>query len=63
MNRMPMPHRTFVWTAALCLFTLAAALPSRAEDSIRVLIWDEQQPTQKSVYPNFLGNQIAAAAP
>ncbi len=33
----------------------------RAEDSpIRVLVWDEQQPAQKGVYPNFLGNHIAA---
>lgn len=26
---------------------------------IRVLIWDERQPAQKTVYPNFLGNHIA----
>jgi trehalose utilization protein len=26
---------------------------------IRVLVWDEQQPAQKQVYENFLGNQIA----
>ena len=26
---------------------------------IEVLVWDEQQPKQKAVYPNFLGNQIA----
>src|SRR3954465_5223533 len=26
---------------------------------IRVLVWDEQQPEQKKVYTNFLGNQIA----
>jgi trehalose utilization protein len=28
--------------------------------SIRVIVWDEQQPAQKAAYPNFLGNQIAA---
>lgn len=28
---------------------------------IRVLVWDEQQPAQKPVYENFLGNQIAGA--
>lgn len=27
---------------------------------IRVVIWDEQQTEQKEVYPNFLGNHIAA---
>ncbi len=30
-----------------------------AEEPIKVLVWDEQQPKQKSAYPNFLGNQIA----
>ena len=27
--------------------------------SVRVLVWDERQPAQKSVYENFLGNRIA----
>lgn len=27
---------------------------------VRVLVWDEQQPEQKKVYPDFLGNHIAA---
>src|SRR5438034_1371523 len=27
--------------------------------AVRVLIWDEQQPEQKQVYTNFLGNHIA----
>ena len=27
---------------------------------IRVVVWDEQQPEQKQVYTNFLGNQIAS---
>lgn len=26
---------------------------------IRVLVWDEQQPEQKKLYPNFLGNHLA----
>lgn len=31
-----------------------------AEDKpIRVVVWDEQQPAQKTAYKNFLGNQIA----
>ncbi|MBI3861660.1 MAG: hypothetical protein HY290_07170, partial [Planctomycetia bacterium] len=35
--------------------------PARADDKdpVRVLVWDEQQPAQKQVYENFLGNQIA----
>jgi trehalose utilization protein len=36
---------------------LAAPLPAK---DIRVVVWDEQQPAQRQVYPNFLGNQIAA---
>lgn len=27
---------------------------------IRVVVWDEQQPAQKTVYPNFIGNEIAS---
>src|SRR6185369_8829707 len=27
---------------------------------IKVVVWDEQQPAQKTAYPNFLGNQIAS---
>src|ERR1700759_3771562 len=41
---------------ASCLMLGAVA----AEKPIRVLVWDEQQPQQKTAYPNFLGNQIAA---
>src|SRR5947209_1483504 len=26
---------------------------------IRVVVWDERQPAQKQIYPNFLGNHIA----
>jgi trehalose utilization protein len=32
---------------------------ARAQQPIRVLVWDERQPAQKQVYTNFLGNQIA----
>jgi trehalose utilization protein len=40
------------------------AIGSRAADrsggaSVRVVVWDEQQPAQKEAYANFLGNQIA----
>src|SRR4051812_45814175 len=37
--------------------TGAAAAP--AERAVRVVVWDEQQPEQKKVYDNFLGNVIA----
>ena len=40
------------------LVAAADADPSSAPP-VRVLVWDEQQPAQKKVYPNFLGNEIA----
>ena len=43
------------WLAGLDLGP-AASLPRRC----RVLVWDEQQPSQKEAYDNFLGNAIAA---
>lgn len=33
----------------------------QAQDKIQVVIWDEQQPEQRQVYPNFLGNELADA--
>ncbi len=30
-----------------------------SNESVRVVVWDEQQPAQKTAYANFLGNQIA----
>ena len=48
----------------LILLTLSAmTLSVHSEDApqkIRVVVWDEQQPAQKKVYLNFLGNEIAA---
>ena len=38
---------------------LAAGLSSFAAAPVRVLVWDEQQPAQRRVYTNWLGNQIA----
>ena len=32
---------------------------SAEEGVVRVLVWDEQQPAQKAMYPNFLGNHLA----
>lgn len=47
--------------AYFLVFALTASAFSWAGDAapVRVLVWDEQQPTQKQVYLNFLGNQIA----
>ena len=40
---------------------LDASVQAEAQaGTIRVRVWDERQPTQKQVYANFLGNQIAA---
>ena len=40
------------------LFCLCAK-SALASEPIKVVIWDEQQPSQKEAYPNFLGNYIA----
>jgi trehalose utilization protein len=46
---------------AIALFLILLALPGMAarKKPIRVVIWDERQPAQKTVYPNFLGNYLA----
>ena len=38
---------------------MGCAARSTADEPIRVLVWDEQQPAQKEAYENFLGNAIA----
>jgi trehalose utilization protein len=48
----------------VCLVAIllpAGSVSADEEPAIRVLVWDEQQPAQKQVYGNFLGNQIAGA--
>lgn len=52
-----MIHTPFL--LALCLI-LAFAHQTRAANPVRVVVWDEQQPQQRLVYSNFLGNEIAA---
>ena len=47
------------WFPLVFLFSSGLALDDAHADPIRVLVWDEQQPKQKTVYPDFLGNQIA----
>jgi trehalose utilization protein len=54
-------HRLFV---AVCMLAALAAAPARvlAEDAkpIRVVVWDERQPEQKTAYDgDFLGNTLA----
>lgn len=45
----------------LLLFVSTGKTPIKADEpAISVLVWDEQQPTQKKAYENFLGNQIAS---
>lgn len=46
----------FGWLLALSL----NVGPSRASEPIHVVVWDEQQPQQQSVYPHFLGEEIAS---
>lgn len=47
----------------LCLLTMLATLNSglilAAENEIRVVVWDEQQPAQRQAYPSFLGQYIS----
>jgi trehalose utilization protein len=42
------------------LALLAALAGNGLAQSIRVVVWDERQPEQKTAYPDFVGNQIAA---
>src|SRR4029453_5622403 len=35
------------------------APPARRASRVKVVVWDERQPTQKQAYDNFLGNRIA----
>jgi trehalose utilization protein len=36
-----------------------SALADPAAETIKVVVWDERQPSQKEAYDNFLGNRIA----
>src|SRR5438128_1655624 len=58
-------RREILRAALACLPAgqLYAACAIAADDKppIRVVVWDEQQPAQKQVYEDFLGNQIAGS--
>lgn len=49
----------FLLVIVVCLPTGVSAESKKRSDSIRVVVWDEQQPRQQQVYKNFLGNTIA----
>ena len=42
------------------LALLSASAINGFAENIRVIVWDERQPEQKTAYPDFVGNQIAA---
>jgi trehalose utilization protein len=57
-------RRRFLKTATLAAVSVVAprslvsAAPIRTKN-VRVVVWDERQPSQKEAYENFLGNEIA----
>ena len=61
MNIRPSRRDFLVASAAVAV---GQALPANSEakptaSPIRVVVWDERQPSQKQAYGNFLGNRIA----
>jgi len=50
--------RSIVLLLAMLETSAPGAVPA-APGTVRVLVWDEQQPEQKKAYDNFLGNAIA----
>ncbi len=49
----------FAHAVGVTLLALSFMPRVTADEPIRVLVWDEQQPAQKEAYDNFLGNTIA----
>ena len=54
-GRNDLDMRTLLFLAAVL-----GGIASTGAAPVRVVVWDEQQPAQKEVYTNFLGNQIAS---
>ena len=50
---------SWVLLAVLVGIAIARGPEVQAANKINVLVWDEQQPVRKKVYPNFPGNYIA----
>jgi trehalose utilization protein len=54
-------RREFLKTSSVPVVVALSPCSSSAEaPTVRVVVWDEQQPAQKEVYSNFLGNEFAA---
>ena len=54
-------RRDFLKVSSLAIVGASQPRSSLAQgQTVRVVVWDEQQPAQKLVYSNFLGNEIAA---
>ncbi|MBP90406.1 MAG: trehalose utilization protein [Planctomycetaceae bacterium] len=51
-----MNHRFLLAVLIGCL--LESETSATASDAVRVVVWDEQQPSQKQAYPTFLGEYI-----
>ncbi len=49
--------RLLLWS--LVFLCVSTSLEDVLAEDIRVVIWDEQQPSQKEAYPSFLGQYIA----
>lgn len=48
-----------IWIWAVILMTAATAIGQVRDKAVRIVVWDERQPKQKSMYEDFLGNHIA----
>jgi trehalose utilization protein len=61
MSKTPITRRDFLAASAAASVVLpAAGTAGAAEPLIKVVVWDERQPSQKEAYDDFLGNRIAA---
>ena len=52
-------HPFLLLAAAAIAAGVGGVREATAAGPVRVLVWDEQQPSQKEAYENFIGNQIA----
>ena len=49
-----------MFLAQITFWSLVPQALAAETKTVRVLVWDEQQPQQRMAYSNFLGNEIAA---
>ena len=52
-------RQTIFTLTIVAILQLNSSLSTAQAEVVNVVIWDEQQPTQKEAYDNFLGNEIA----